>query len=79
MACIDGHTDSDWGGCTKSRKTTSGAVIMLGQHMIKSYSKQQKVLALSSAEAETYGMVACEGTKVIAVAPLPITITFLPV
>ena len=27
--------------------------------MIKRYSKQQKVLALSSAEAETYGMVAC--------------------
>ena len=32
---------------------------MIGKHLIKSYSKQQKVLALSSAEAETYGMVAC--------------------
>ena len=32
---------------------------MIGKHTIKSYSKQQKVLALSSAEAETYGMVAC--------------------
>ena len=32
---------------------------MLGKHMIKSYAKQQKVLALSGAEAETYGMVAC--------------------
>ena len=32
---------------------------MLGKYMLKSYSKQQKVLALSSAEAETYGMVAC--------------------
>ena len=57
--CIDGYTDSDWGGCTKSRKYTSGTVIMLGKHMVKSYSKHQKVLALSSAEAETYGMVAC--------------------
>ena len=58
-SCLDGYTDSDWGGCTKSRKSTSGAVIMVGRHMIKGYSKQQKVLALSSAEAETYGMVAC--------------------
>ena len=33
--------------------------MMVGGHVIKSYSKQQKVLALSSAEAETYGMVAC--------------------
>ena len=33
--------------------------IMLGKHMFKSYSKHQKVLALSSAQAETYGMVAC--------------------
>ena len=40
LKCIDGYTDSDWGGCTKSRKSTSGAVIMLGKHMIKSYSKQ---------------------------------------
>ena len=56
---LDGYTDSDWGGCTKSRKSTSGAVMMVGGHVIKSYSKQQKVLALSSAEAETYGMVAC--------------------
>ena len=35
--CIAG---SDWGGCTKSRKTTSGEVIMLGKHMIKTYSEQ---------------------------------------
>ena len=56
--CIDGYTDSGWGGFNKSRKSTSGAVIMLGKHMIKSYSKQQKVLALSSAEADIYGMLA---------------------
>ena len=33
--------------------------MMAGSHLLKSYSRQQKVLALSSAEAETYGMVAC--------------------
>ena len=59
QSSIDGYTDSDWGGCTKSRRSTSGAVMMVGRHVIKSYSKQQKVLALSSAEAETNGMVAC--------------------
>ena len=32
---------------------------MAGRHIIKSWSRQQKTIALSSAEAETYGMVAC--------------------
>ena len=32
---------------------------MARTHLLKSYSRQQKVLALSSAETETYGMVAC--------------------
>ena len=59
QTCLDGYTDSDWGGCTRSRRSTSGAVIMVGRHVVKSYSKQQKVIALSSAEAETYGMVSC--------------------
>ena len=47
------------GADVKSRESPSGAVIRLGKHMIKSYSEQQQVLALSNAEAETYGMVAC--------------------
>ena len=37
--CINGYTDSDWGGCTKSRNSKSGAVIMFAKHTIKSYSK----------------------------------------
>ena len=32
---------------------------MVGRHLIKSWSRQQRAIALSSAEAETYGMVAC--------------------
>ena len=32
---------------------------MTGDHVIQSYNRQQKVLALSSIEAEMYGMVAC--------------------
>ena len=51
-------TDSDWAGCQKSARSTSGGVVCLGEHTIKTYSKQQKVVALSSAEAELYAMVA---------------------
>ena len=51
-------TDSDWAGCTRSAKSTSGGAICLGEHVLKTYCKQQKVIALSSAEAELYAMVA---------------------
>ena len=32
---------------------------MAGRHLVKSWLRQQKTIALSSAEAETYGMVSC--------------------
>merc|ERR1712016_553634 len=50
-------TDTDFEGCHETRKSTSGGVIMLGEHMIKSWSLTQTVVALSSGEAEYYGMV----------------------
>ena len=59
QAIIGGYTDSEWGRRTTSRRSASGAVIMTGNHVIQSYSWQQKVLALSNAEAEMYGIVAC--------------------
>ena len=51
-------TDSDWAGCLKTARSTSGGIVCLGDHTIKTYCKQQKVVALSSAEAELYAMVA---------------------
>ena len=51
------YTDSDWAGCRRTRKSTSGGVIMIGTHCIKSWSSTQGPLALSSAEAEYYSMV----------------------
>ena len=51
-------TDSDWAGCRKTAKSTSGGVVTIGGHLIKSYSRQQKTVALSSAEAELHAMVA---------------------
>ena len=49
--------DSDHAGCNRTRKSTSGGVIMFGKHLIKSWSTNQKVIALSSGEAEYYSMV----------------------
>ena len=57
-ALITTYTDSDWAGCEKTAKSTSGGIICIGGHMIKSYSRQQKTVALSSAEAELHAMVA---------------------
>ena len=49
---IDGFTDSDWAGCKKTAKSTSGGIVMLGGHLLKSWSTTQKSITLSSAEAE---------------------------
>ena len=49
---ITSYSDSDWAGDKKTRKSTSGGVITIGSHYIKSWSKSQSVIALSSAEAE---------------------------
>ena len=46
------YTDSDWAGCKKTRKSSSGGVMMLGKHCIKAWCSTQGALALSSAEAE---------------------------
>ena len=54
-----GHAvgDSDWGGNVKDKKSTSRGAWMLGGHLTKTWSASQGAFALSSAEAELYGMV----------------------
>ena len=47
-------TDSDWAGCKETRKSSSAGVLMLGGHTMKAYTRKQKVIAKSSAEAELY-------------------------
>ena len=46
---VDGYTDTDWAGNISDRKSTSGYFTFVG-------GKKQKVVALSSAEAEFRGM-----------------------
>lgn len=48
------ETDSDWAGDHSTRKSTTGGCIFLGRHCVKSWSKDQSVIALSSGEAELY-------------------------
>ena len=50
-------TDTDFAGCKETRKSTSGGVIRLGRHAMKTWSTTQSVVALSSGEAEYYGLV----------------------
>ena len=47
-------TDSDRAGFKKTRKSSSTGVLMLGRHTMKAYTRKQKVIAKSSAEAELY-------------------------
>ena len=49
--------DSDHAGCLKTRKSTNGGALKLGDRCLKSWSTTQAVTALSSGEAEFYGIV----------------------
>ena len=54
---INAYVDTDFAGCRRTRRSTSGGLVMLGGHMVKSWSSNQAVIALSSGEAEYYGIV----------------------
>ena len=54
---LTAYSDSDWAGDRETRKSTSGGMVMLGIHLIKSWSSTQQVIALSSGEAELYALI----------------------
>ena len=56
-------TDSDWAGCIRTRRSTSGGVAMMGNHCIHHWSRTQVSVALSSGEAELNATLkgGCEG------------------
>ena len=57
---LRGYSDSDWVGCRVTRKsTTGGCVSAINGHLLKSWSKNQSVVATSSGEAELYAATKC--------------------
>ena len=49
--------DANWAGCRTTKKSTSGGVIQIGEHTLRTYSKTHSNIALSSAESKLYAMV----------------------
>ena len=47
-----GYSDSDWAGDRATGKSTLGGIVMLETHLVKSWSRTQDSVTLSSAEAE---------------------------
>ena len=50
------YADSDWAGCTATRKSTSGVLCSVLGSTICTISRTQQTLALSSGEAELYAL-----------------------
>ena len=57
ISYVDAFADANWAGCRQSRKSTSGGTLIIGSHLIKTWSKTQATIAKSSAESELYGIV----------------------
>ena len=53
---LEVDTGTDWARCARTRKSTSGACLLLGNHVLKTWSATQASLALSSGEAKFYGV-----------------------
>jgi hypothetical protein len=49
---VNGYTDADWARNTTDRRSTSGYFMFVGGNLVTWRSKKQKVVALSSVEAE---------------------------
>jgi hypothetical protein len=59
---LHGFTDADWVGSPTDRKSTSGGIFSIGSTAVSWYSRKQRSVALSSAEAEymAASQAACE-------------------
>ena len=53
---IDVYSDSDWAGCKKTRKSTSGGAMIAAGGLVKIWSGTQTIIAQSSGEAEYYAL-----------------------
>ena len=59
IVLIDGLSDADAAVCPKTRRSTSGGCLRVGQHTLATWSSTQKVVSLSSAESDYCSMVRC--------------------
>ena len=62
FTCINAWSDSDHAGCIRSRKSTTGTVVQLGEATVKTAAKGQAVIALSTGEAEYYALISTAST-----------------
>ena len=76
LSRLTANSDSDWAGDKKTRKSTSGGIVRIGTHFIKSWSKNQSVIALSSAEAELYAIIKT-ASETLGIMSLPVSYTHL--
>ena len=53
---IQVYVDTDYAGCRRTRRSTNGGLILHGGHLLKTWATTQTVVALSSGEAEYYGV-----------------------
>ena len=51
---LGAYSDGDWAGRSRTRKSTSGGVLMDGPHLVRHQASTQWVVALSSAEDELH-------------------------
>ena len=73
---VEAYTDADWAGNLGDRRSTSGYFTLVGGNLVTWKSKKQKVVALSSAEAEFRG-IAKGVTEVLWVSKLMTELGFL--
>ncbi len=57
LTFLDSRVDTDHSGCLKIHKSTNGGTLTFGKHCLKTWSTTQAVIALSSGEAQYYGVV----------------------
>ena len=65
VCSINAFGDSDFAADATSRKSTSGGHVFLGDHVVKSWSCSQSLIALSTGEAELYALNKASATAMV--------------